>query len=545
MKMEDAHEFSHKLEDLKKKYIQALPIKIADLRSTWAHLNQGNWRLTLLLKMRNMAHSIGSSAGTFGLIKISDVAQRIEEATYRFVQKDGDIKTDKQSIELVDELLISLQNFELEIIKDTLPPAVRLNKSNIIYILDFDTNFALHISNQLHHYNYDARVISDKAGVERNLMESKPLAIIIDVKFAKELVNDKSTLDFLTKDCNVNCPLIFVGAQADFAERMYAVKGNSVAFFNKPLDITLLVERLNIVTKSIDQDQYRILLVLKDTKLAQNYTNFFEKHGMQVYVQLNPSEAFNDACQLNPDLLLIDLNSLMDEEGDLIRVIRQHHAFFVLPIIAICETEDHNLQKLSNELGIDDLLETKVDGQKLLNSILNRIQRARYMNAIMAKDSLTGLFTHKMISEFLKSQLNICKRYNRILAYALINVDNFTQICDTYGTAAGDEILISLANTLKTNVRSTEFIARYGAEEFAMVFPESTIDAAIKCLERVGKKFSAVDHFVGHGREGFRATFTAWVTGYPKYTDPDTIMTLTDKARFERNNRSTNQIIIL
>lgn len=101
-------------------------------------------------------------------------------------------------------------------------------------------------------------------------------------------------------------------------------------------------------------------------------------------------------------------------------------------------------------------------------------------------DELTGLGNKGLF--YLKLKLDIEKvkeTDEKQMALAMIDIDNFKQINDTYGHPAGDRVLKGLANVLKHNVRVTDTVVRWGGEEFAVIMPHTNLDGALALLERM------------------------------------------------------------
>lgn len=99
-----------------------------------------------------------------------------------------------------------------------------------------------------------------------------------------------------------------------------------------------------------------------------------------------------------------------------------------------------------------------ITNQKLLEDIVNH-------------DALTGVFNRRFYGEIIERELARCKRDNRMLAFAMIDIDYFKQYNDSYGHARGDAALIQVANSLQSNLRRGEdFLFRMGGEEFCVIF---------------------------------------------------------------------------
>lgn len=106
------------------------------------------------------------------------------------------------------------------------------------------------------------------------------------------------------------------------------------------------------------------------------------------------------------------------------------------------------------------------------------------------KDSLTGLNNRHFLKERLGVELSNAQRLHYPLSLAILDVDHFKRVNDTYGHPAGDSVLRKLGFLLKTNVRKGTVVARWGGEEFLAVFPNMELNIAALIMERFREKVS-------------------------------------------------------
>ena len=90
-------------------------------------------------------------------------------------------------------------------------------------------------------------------------------------------------------------------------------------------------------------------------------------------------------------------------------------------------------------------------------------------------DPLTGIFNRRKLDNILDGYVKLAIRYNMPLSLIMLDIDHFKEINDNYGHQIGDNILIELANLIKTNLRETDFFARFGGEEFMILMPETNL----------------------------------------------------------------------
>jgi diguanylate cyclase (GGDEF)-like protein len=131
-------------------------------------------------------------------------------------------------------------------------------------------------------------------------------------------------------------------------------------------------------------------------------------------------------------------------------------------------------------------------------------QRLRSNSLLMERlsktDALTGLFNHKMFYEYLEQTLGeMEKGLLSNVQLAVIDIDNFKQINDSYGHATGDLIVKRVADAIRSNKTSTDFVARYGGEEFAIIFRDKPIQQAFQIAENIRLELEQLHHpEIGH-----------------------------------------------
>lgn len=107
------------------------------------------------------------------------------------------------------------------------------------------------------------------------------------------------------------------------------------------------------------------------------------------------------------------------------------------------------------------------------------------LSELTMRDSMTNLLNRKNSLKKLKEEVDRARRINYPLSVAMIDLDNFKIVNDTYGHQAGDEVLIRVAQILLENCRSTDVLGRYGGEEFIIIMPDTNGRDAALLLERI------------------------------------------------------------
>lgn len=115
------------------------------------------------------------------------------------------------------------------------------------------------------------------------------------------------------------------------------------------------------------------------------------------------------------------------------------------------------------------------------NQMLERLQE------LAITDDLTKLYNSRHFYSQLDNEINRFKRYQRSLSLLLIDVDHFKEFNDTYGHLEGDKILHKIARLITSCLRTMDTAYRYGGEEFTVILPETTCDAAMAVSERINE----------------------------------------------------------
>lgn len=120
-----------------------------------------------------------------------------------------------------------------------------------------------------------------------------------------------------------------------------------------------------------------------------------------------------------------------------------------------------------------------------LDEIKSLRQQVEELKELVLKDELTGLFNYRHFIYALQAEMDRSKRSGIPTSLVLIDLDHFNKINEAYGHESGNTVLKQVAETLSAEVRTTDIVCRYGGEEFAIIFPETHLNLAIKVADRI------------------------------------------------------------
>ncbi len=120
------------------------------------------------------------------------------------------------------------------------------------------------------------------------------------------------------------------------------------------------------------------------------------------------------------------------------------------------------------------------------------------LKIMAATDQLTGAYNRRKMLEIMKYEMQRAQRQEAPLALIMLDIDHFKHINDTYGHQEGDQVLIKLSDLVHSNLRGTDFLIRFGGEEFLVVLPAADLAEACEAAERLRhlvaqKNFSPVE----------------------------------------------------
>lgn len=163
------------------------------------------------------------------------------------------------------------------------------------------------------------------------------------------------------------------------------------------------------------------------------------------------------------------------------------------------------------------------------------------MDKLAKTDALTGLYNHITFHEYLDDLIEQSEWSGLPLQLALLDIDDFKRINDTYGHRAGDMVLQRLAQTIREMVGDHDFAARYGGEEFAVIFTEKGLDEAVLILENIRKHISTIRHAELTDQS---ATVSIGVSEYRRGDGKEKLFTGADEALYEAKRSGKNKLVV-
>ena len=286
--------------------------------------------------------------------------------------------------------------------------------------------------------------------------------------------------------------------------------------------------------KNIQRNRNINVLIVDDDKIMLKIEeNILKKVNLNVFKAYNGEEALKCINDNNIDLVLTDLNMPKLDGEELLIKIRKLKTMDELPVIVISSNKERfQISKLL-KLGANDYLTKPFLKEELIlrvNNLLNITNNIKDIKKQMFIDPLTKVYNRLFLEKKLES---IFRLYDQ-KAVAMLDIDFFKKINDTYGHQVGDEILKYFAKVIKNSIRKSDYLIRYGGEEFLLFLPNVVKAEAKLVLYKIKKNLEPY--------KNINFTFSAGVA--VKGDELAEMIKIADTKLYQAKGEGRNKIII-
>jgi diguanylate cyclase (GGDEF)-like protein len=258
-----------------------------------------------------------------------------------------------------------------------------------------------------------------------------------------------------------------------------------------------------------------ILVVGDQERVRMQLCEVLTAAGHSVFEAATGGQGLAMAVELRPQIMLVDLQAGEMDGIELTRRLRQFavgRCIYILLLTGthlLAGTDDDEKLVEAFEAGVDDFLTLPIK-PRVLAARLRAGQRVVRLQEELARDQeeilrisgelsvtnqrlqevgmtdvLTGCPNRRYAMDRIQQEWAMATRSQRPLACMAINIDNFKQVNDRHGHEAGDTVLKLVAGALKDEMRAQDVLARSGGDEFLVICPDTTLEAAMACAERI------------------------------------------------------------
>jgi diguanylate cyclase (GGDEF)-like protein len=159
-------------------------------------------------------------------------------------------------------------------------------------------------------------------------------------------------------------------------------------------------------------------------------------------------------------------------------------------------------------------------------------------------DSPSGQYDRQTILGKLRELVSFGARYKEDFSLSLLDIDHFKAIDDQYGHVIGDEVLARIAALIRRNIRDTDVVARYGGDEFLIIFPKTNLSLSWVAAERLRNTIEKTE-FTDSAGKAFTITVSQGVAAWERTDDVSSLVSRAAEALGKARDRGRNRVQIL
>ena len=256
------------------------------------------------------------------------------------------------------------------------------------------------------------------------------------------------------------------------------------------------------------------LLIDNDSNERKRYAQWLQEKDFLVAEASDGGQALRELEERCPNVLVMARELPDVEATEFCRWLRsQCLPQYVYVIVLRADTDEVKTSECLNA-GADAVLVKSCDKNEFLSRLAvgrRVIDLEKQLNKLAKCDTLTGLPSQSTMSGIFEREWNRSLRYQLPLSCAMIDLDFFKRINDTYGHSVGDQVLRSIASVLRKGCRGNDVVSRYGGEEFCVLLPETDEEHALVWAERIRHDIAELS--INHHDKTLRVTASIGIAG--------------------------------
>ncbi len=321
-----------------------------------------------------------------------------------------------------------------------------------------------------------------------------------------------------------------------------AVEEAPAADLEARLDELLLLLESIVSEESHANAPHSVMIVEDDPAMTDLLVEALSMENREITALGRLSDAEAHMNEKFPSLVVLDL-VLPDGDGrTLLTRIRNRPSLAGIPVIVVSALGEAAVRTECLALGADAFLVKPLNPSVLLTTATNLLQRTLSQARAVRRDSLTELANRAAFHEALERQKGIAKRSGEPLAVAILDLDRFKTVNDTYGHRTGDQVLRRMARIVEQALRKTDFFARWGGEEFVAFFPNANAQGARLGLEKALEAMRS-EIFTSEDGRTFPLTFSAGVVDADVERSVDENVAAADRLLYLAKSTGRNRVI--
>lgn len=411
------------------------------------------------------------------------------------------------------------------------------------------------------------------------IQRERPDIVLLDVMMP--IMNGFEVCERIKADPETaHIPVVMVTALDQQSDRLKGIQAGADDFLTKPVqDIALFARVRSLVRLKVMLDELRNRQATELSLGASGEEDSIELHPSDTLILIIDEEEtaidrleanLSDIAQLtrsiggdriadrarekNYDLVIVSLQMANTDGLRICSQLRSYEETRQVPVLVLVDEADTRMLVRALEMGVNDYLVSPPDPHELRARVITQLKRKKvadkfrenlHLNMRLAiTDAVTNLYNRHYMTSHLATLVETAQTTGKGLTIAMLDIDHFKSINDTYGHAAGDTVLGEFAKRIARNVRGVDLAARYGGEEFVVVMPETSMEDAHHIAERLRCSISD-EPFEVAGGEKLNVTVSIGLARFSEDANtPAEILERADNALYEAKNDGRNRTVI-
>jgi len=296
----------------------------------------------------------------------------------------------------------------------------------------------------------------------------------------------------------------------EITEAAAALEDSNDAEFGEHLEKLLLTVQDSCAVNEPD-DKAGILLIDDDPFITDLLRTVLEGANREIFIATTAAEAESILVDKKVSLILLDL-ILPDTDGRnfLVRL-KERPSTANVPVIVLSAKLGAQPKTECFALGADAYYEKPFEVETICAAVSAWLYRTEGNLRESRRDHLTGLPNRAAFKEAFQRTVSLSSRRKESVTVAILDLDRFKHVNDTFGHAAGDEVLRRTSAILIGAFRKSDLLARWGGEEFVALFPNTGTEGATMAVRKALEALSS-QKFSGTGGRDFHVTFSAGIS---------------------------------
>ncbi len=547
--MADGGSLQERLATIRRAWVDALPQRLLVIQEGLEALLAGTWDAEQAHELHRLVHTLAGSGATFGLAEAGTAARELE-LVFQAVEAGGVPPTATQSAALrvrLGGLLAvpaSLARAEAEPVEVADAPAPADAAPPMVWLVEQDAAGGARLAAQIEPFGFEVCLLKGATAARRQLATTVPDLVVLDVSLPEGPSAGLALIAEIHERCDAagapRTEAIVLTARTDLATRLAAVRAGVGAFLTRPATTSAVVDELERLSARQPREPYRLLIVEDDPAQAEHARSVLTEAGMDCRVVPGAEGIIEGLVEHRPELVLMDL-WLEDCTGlELAALIRMQDAWVGIPIVFLSSERDPAEQIRAIQTGGDAFMTKPLKPTDLVACARAWLRRARALTARLHYDGLTGALNHAAFESRLDAEVARSDRTGRELSLAMIDLDHFKSVNDTWGHPTGDAALRMVSQLLRGRLRRTDVVARYGGEEFAVLLPDTSSAQAVEVIDGVRARLAELRLAVLGGV--CSVTFSAGVASVAGAESARDLVAAADAALYEAKRQGRNQV---